>query len=301
MKLSKLLSIHQISVADHTSTMTNGEILGDAFLIQKNPIYQKIITFSVEIGCVYAQAWPKYLILPFQALGEILSTKKIPYVPTASLLSEIENYRANVLTTDDLIIPESHHLHEAAHVIAEYFFGQHHFQQAHEKILKSIVCESFANTVDAIAWVYVEDSDEYHGIFLNHQSYMHPSRKDITSIKKMVNSYGLRFTFMIMMYAYIHANFLIEKIPTTSIEKIMNDLGLNYSVDQKLLKDCDSMMKLAEKLDPQFRIQTTQMYLKLEGYSGDIFHLLNFSFMKTFDSNHAFKLVITEMADLFCK
>lgn len=300
MKMSKLLSIHQSSITEHFSDITNNEILGDAFLIHRNPVYKKIREYSLEIGCVYEQAWPKYLILPFQALGEIIACKKIPYVPAASLLFEIEAKRANVLTTDDISVPESHHMHEAAHVIAEYFFQNCHLNNSQEEILKSMICESFANTVDAIAWAYVEESDPYHGIFLNHQSYMHPSRKDIASIKKMVNAYGLRFTFIIMMYSYLHANFLIEKIPSTLIEKLVADFGFNLNVDQKLLKDCDSMMKLAEKLDPQFRIQTTQTYLKLQGYNGDIFQLLDFQFVNLLNTKSEFIHVIKAMTDLVC-
>lgn len=301
MKLNKLLSIHQTWVDDHTSIITNCEILGDAFLIHNNPVYKKIRVYSLEIGCVYEQAWPKYLILPFQALGEIIACKKIPYVPAASLLFEIEEKRANVLNTDDITIPESHHMHEAAHVIAEYFFQNSQVNKSQEEILKSMICESFANTVDAIAWAYVEESDPYHGIFLNHQSYMHPSRKDIASIKKMVNEYGIRFTFIIMMYSYLHANFLIEKIPSTLIEKLVTEFGFSLTFDQKLLKDCDSMMKLAEKLDPQFRIQTTQTYLKLQGYNGDIFQLLDFQFVNLLNTKSEFLTALQLMSDLICQ
>ena len=96
-------------------------------------------------------------------------------------------------------------------------------------------------------------------------------------------------------------NFLIEKIPNQTIEKIIQSRHTNVKFDQKIIKDCESLMKVAEKLDPQFRIQTTQTYLKLEGYNGEIFQLLDFPFMKLLDSKKEFKNAIEALADILVK
>lgn len=292
MLISDLLDLHN----SHRLADGHPDILGDPYLMQNNSVYRNIKKQALAIGCKYSEANINYLVLPFHSLGEILSTKTIPFVPGARLLRNIESQRAGVLTTQDLTLPESHHLHEAAHVIAEHFFKDLDVSDQQIKILKSIVCESFANSVDLMAWLPVES--EEHSFFLQQNCYMHPTPRNIAVLHRLIKDMGSRFTFMFTMLAYIHANFLLENISS----RLIHDLAARYapevSLSEKVLKDCEALMKLAEKLDPLFRIQTTQMYFKLEGLEGEIYELLNFSFMKIFETNPHFRRATESMADV---
>lgn len=265
--------------------------------MQANPVYRNIKNYALKIGCKYTEAWTQYLLMPFHALGDIVATKTIPYVPSGRLIKGVEEKRENALTTEDMSIPESYHLHEAAHVIAEHLFAGSRFTDPREKILKTIVCESFANTVDALACVFA--TDEVHQFFLQHNCYMHPSKKNVDVMVRLLKNLGPRATFIFTVVAYMHANFLQEEM---SSPRLIKELGARYApevkVSGKILKDCEALGKIAEKLDPLFRIQTTQMYLKLEGYRGEIYELLDFPFMEVFDANPVFRKAMEAMADV---
>lgn len=295
LQISEVLSVHNSYQASE-SGYSHADILGDAFLLQHNPVYKNIKTCALKFGCKYVEAWPEYLLMPFHQLGGIVARKTIPYVPSGRLLREVEGQRAGVLSSEDISIPESYHLHEAAHVIAEELFFGYQFEDPQEKILKTIVCESFANTVDAFACASV--NSEEHSFFLAHNCYMYPDKENIEYLAQLNESFGQRFAFMLTLVAYIHANFLRETISAP----VINELGARYAPRVKAgaeeLENCASVMKIAEKLDPLFRVQTTGMYLKLEGYDGDLLDVLDFQFMEVFVANPVFRDVTEAMADV---
>ncbi len=290
MQIRELLSIHD----SHSAENAHADILGDAFLMERNAIYRNIKRFALKIGARYVEADTKYLLMPFHALWEIVGSRSIPYVPNARLLRAVEEKRADALAIADLSIPESYHLHEAAHVIADHFFAGVKLKSAEERILKDIVCESFANTVDALACGLAVD--EMHRFFLRHNSYMYPDGRYVALFDRMNRGAGPRFTFVYTLIAYLHANFFKEKIPAA----VLKDLRARYAPDAKFTdktrKDCDSLRKMAEKLDPLFRVQTTQMYLRLEGHQGEIYDLLDFPFMDVFAENPVFRNAVDSMA-----
>ena len=272
-KISEILALHRSFQAEHG----HADILGDAYLLKNNPIYRNIKEQALKIGCQYQEAWPEYLLMPFHQLGQIVATKTIPYVPSARLLQKIEDTRANALSIDDLQIPESYHLHEAAHVVAEHAFNGYTFTDPQERILKAIVCESFANTVDALACASA--TDDTHRFFLKQNCYMHPDKKYVTVIAKLSKEFGEREAFFKTLTGYMHANFL-------------RDWPVN--------KNLQPLKKLTDQLDPQFRVVTTKMYLNLEGFDGEVFELLNFSFMDVYEANPRFKAAADALSRVVC-
>lgn len=292
MLIREVLAIHDSFAAEGS----HSDILGDAFLVENNPVYRNIKSFALGIGAKFSEAQPEYLLMPFHALGEIVASKSVPFIPSARLLRGVEKKRAGALSISDLSIPESYHLHEAAHVIAEHLFAGAALKSAQEKILKAIVCESFANTVDAMACGAV-DSDE-HAFFLKQNCYMDPNGKYASVMVRLMKSAGLRFTFLCTLSCYIHANFLKAKVPA----RVFKELGALYApglkFSPKVLKDCEALWKMADKLDPLFRVQTTQMYLRLEGFDGEVDDLLDFPFMEVFEANPVFRRVSEAMADV---
>ncbi len=292
MEISAVLAIHN----SHQAEFSHSDILGDAFLMRSNSVYLNIKRFAVKIGCKYAEAWPQYLLLPFHELGKIVATKTIPYVPSGRMLQELENKRPGALTTDDLKMPESYHLHEAAHVIADHLFAGVRVEKPQEKILKAILCESFANTVDALACVPAVN--ETHRYFLEHNCYMHPDPENMGIMSRLTTGLGERCVFMLTLFAYVNANFLRETFSPDLVKELAQRYAPGRELSPELIKDCEALGEMGEKLDPQFRVQTTQMYLKMEGYDGEIFELLNFPYLKIFAVRPEFRAVTEAMADV---
>ena len=258
--------------------MQINDILGDSYLHEKNPIYYNIKERAAQIGCEFVEAWQQYLLLPFHELNKIIETKKIPYVPHGRLLRELEAKRPGAFSVDDLPMPESYHMHEAAHVIAEDFFVNVACKTDQEKILKMILCESFANTVDALACVFARD--EEHQYYLKLNCYMNPDREDMDALDRLISKKGFKETFNTVFFAYVYANFFRE------------NPAMNQSEDHQII------VHMSEKLDPQFRYQTTGIYLKMAGYDGDIMDILNFPFMSVYEKNEGFQQVVEKMSNV---
>lgn len=282
----------------HNSCQPEGshsEILGDGFLLQTNPIYRKIKTFAVEIGSQYVEAYLDYLLLPFHELPNIVERKKIPYVPAARLMENVERNHPGIFSTDDMPMPGSYHLHEAAHVIAEHFLKKVRSSTLQEKILKVILAESFANTVDAFACTAV--SDEIHYFFIKQNSYMQPQKKNIQAMNALTKSMGFRFTFMLTFFTYVQANFLASPLTKKYIRELASRYAPSAKLDVKVLKNVQIVCEMGEKLDPLFRFTTTANYLKQQGFEGDIHDLLDFPFTKLFESHSEYEKAIESLAD----
>lgn len=194
MLFSDVLDIHE----SFHGNRCHDDILGDGFLMQSNPVYRNIKTVSEKIKCRYVPAYPEYLLMPFHELPRIIERKEIPYVPGARLMRSIESERPGIFNTEDVPIPESYHLHEAAHVVAEHFLTEIKPSDPEERILKSILAESFANTVDALACMFAVD--DIHMFFIKQNSYMHPRKKIIRAMSNITESMGFRFAFMLTFF-----------------------------------------------------------------------------------------------------
>lgn len=291
MYLSDVLDLHKSY--EHPRSVP--KILGDSFLLQTNTIYRAVRELSLEIGCSYIEAYPRYLLMPFHELGTIVATKNVPFVPAAQLAEEIEANHPGMFTTQDVPIPESYHLHEAAHVIAEHFFKDVKLSGPQEKILKTMLCESFANSVDAMVCVPATDDIQY--FFVKQNSYMSPRKNVMQAMSSLNAAMGPTFTFMLTFFTYLHANFLASPPK----KKFVQDLASKYAGHAKLnprtQKDIQTVIAIGEKLDHQFRLTTTANYLKQEGYRGELQDVLDFAFLDVFIKNEGFAKSLNSLSD----
>lgn len=274
---------------------SHGDILGDGFLMNSNPIYRNVKEFSLKIGCKYVEAYPEYLLLPFHELPGIVERKEIPYVPAARLMKKVEQASPGVFSTEDVPMPESYHLHEAAHVIADHFLKKIDPKSQQEEILKSIMAESFANTVDALTCTGAVDDVQY--FFIKQNCYMHPRKNVIQAMNSLSESLGFRFVFMLTYFTYLHANFLAKSLSKKFVQELVEHYALEKNLDAKLKKHIQTVCDIGEKLDPLFRVTTTGNYFKQQGIEGDIHDLLDFPFMKILADQKGFRKALEALCD----
>ena len=292
MHFSDILDLHEsFRTADSIPA-----ILGDGYLLRQNPVYRKIRERSLKQGATYIEAYPEYLLLPFHELPRILSEKKVPYVPGARLVEKIEQSWPAVFETGDLAMPESYHMHEAAHLIADNILGGIKAKNRHEEILLILMSESFANTADALACGFA--ADEIHHYFLKQNCYMHPRRVVNEALASLEKEAGLAFTFMLIFFTYLQANFLSSALSPGAIRGILRHAGLELAVRVKLRKEIRVVCGIGERLDPLFRVTTTGNFLKQRGFVGDIHDIFGFPFQKTFRANPAFGRAVDELAQV---
>ena len=283
MQFNDILDIHSAYTHEHA----HADILGDGFLLQNNPVYRSARRLSLEIGCRYVEAYPRYLLLPFHELPKIVVSKEVPYVPHARLMQEIESDRPNAFSLDEVPMPESYHLHESAHVIAEHFFGGVQVESQEGRILNAILCESVANTVDALTCMPAHE--EIHRLFVKQNCYMQPQKKIIEAMSRLVTELGFQFTFMLTYFTYVQANFLSEPLSDERIRGLLAEYVPGAPPNAKTAKDIQIVRGIGEKLDPRFRVNTTANYLKQQGFEGDLQDLLGFDFQAVFTANPKFK------------
>lgn len=291
MLLKDVLEFHHSYPADQG----HSEILGDGYLMRSNPVYRNVKLLAKKMGCEYVEAYPRYLLLPFHELQTIVQSKKVPYVPSAKLMEEVEKTRPQTFAIDDVPMPESYHLHEAAHVIADQIVGSVKTMSAQERILKAILCESFANTVDALACASA--TDDMHLYFISQNSYMKPQKKIMQAMSRLLKDAGPRFVFILTYMTYVHSNFLAEPLPTKTIKELFAKYAPGSKPSANLIKDAQAVCTLGEKLDPQFRVVTTGNYLKLEGFDGEVYDLLDFNFQTLLVNNSGFMKAIDSLAE----
>ena len=202
--LKDILETASSAKADHAIA----DIFGDAYLLENNEVYRRVREKSLGIGCKYSEATAQYLIYPLFELHKIVETKTIPYVPGSRLLENIEAAKPGLFTTEDAALPESHHLHEAAHVLAAHAFDGARFTSPQQRILRDVMCESFANAVDALTCIPATD-DELHQFFLRPNCYMAPHEDDLALMVDLRERVGARCYFVLTLFSYVYSNFLL--------------------------------------------------------------------------------------------
>jgi hypothetical protein len=223
------------------------------------------------------EATTDYLLLPFNRLDEIVATKKIPFVPHARLLREVEAKHPGVFDLERMPLPESYHLHEAAHVIAEGATRELAAGAREDRVLKAILCESFANTVDAMACGFAET--EIHRMFLKLNCYMHPDSVTRELMARVRASVGETMTARLVLLSYICANFLREGAAASLVENWLENFAEAGAPGEGAMSDVWELSAIGERLDPLFRLQTTQNYFQLQGFKGPVEEMLDFDFV----------------------
>lgn len=293
MSLLEVLAAHK----NNSHEYAKNEILGDGFLLQSNSVYLSLRKKTIEVGSQLVEADTGYLLMPFHQLKKIESTKKIPFIPSGRLLEEIESQWPEVFSSDDISLPESYHLHESAHVVAHECFRSFQAHSPAEKVLKFLICESIANTVDALAWV--DATSEEHRFFLDHNCYMKFSAKNQKLLTELVKEMGFSATALLVLFAYLHANFLSDGFNKSALQKIHNSFSLDLEMSPRLIKNILSLQKMAEKLDPLFRVRTTENFLKMEFTNANVDELLDFDFLEMALDGPLFRNSIQEMLKVF--
>lgn len=147
-------------------------VLGDGLLLKRNFVYRNIRLGAQRLGFAFVEAWPEYSMSGLTQLERIVTTRKIPLHRNRGALEEIHRRAATPVRLSHLPNPpENHHLHEAAHCIAEHIFRDVRPRNVQEKILKLFICESFANSIDAMVGACADNDEQM--LFVKLNSYMH--------------------------------------------------------------------------------------------------------------------------------
>jgi len=257
--------------------------LGDGFLYRKNPFYRRIRDATRARGFGFTLEDPgNYFAFPLVALDTVLKTRKVPYRANFAALVAFERARPGFFTLADLHknrpLP-NYVLHESAHAVAFHeLFGRprdvHAALSDPSKLLHVELGEAFAMTAEYFAACAV--SGPIHAWFFSINSYRHrtPAKK---AVGELVTRYGLPLIAWLVLVAFLENNFFVERLPIKTLERALElyPMGNANSVPARdRLRLCRALCALMV-MDPEFREDTTRLFLTMHGYHRNVRSLLS--------------------------
>ncbi len=298
MYISELLDVDRACFANGCLS----DVLGDAFLIRHNPVYALLRKMSLKCGFRYVQAWPEYQISGLLQLDRILRTKQIPTKRNRPVLEGLNKKLRDQCNLQDIPAElENFQMHESAHGVADFFVRDLRCGSKDQRILKAMLCESFANASESMATAFAIDA--HHRTFLNLNCYI----RDSQSLRKLKMKYlkqlGGRNLFLILLFSYLYSNYLYEKVSIEVILEVIQTFGESHQLSKKQLRELNQIISAGLGLNIRFRTRTLRFYLLSQGMqvSENILDSVDFDFMEFIARRKDWSKVILAMSEAFSK
>lgn len=220
--------------------------------------------------------------MPYLGLEKILADKKIPAIDNVSVLREIESRRPGRFQWSDLPqIKSNVLLHESAHGIAEdllsRFKNLHAGNGVRPGVLRLIMAESLANTVEALANIAHATPEDR--IFNEMNSYAQMGKKTQESFIRAIESFGADSVFRLLWLSYLFSNALHEGLSGGVFGQVLERAVPDETLRRRAsgAGELRRVSEYAFELSMTFRIQTTGFYCAMQGLgNGDVRQLMNF-------------------------
>lgn len=190
---------------------------GDRFLCHNNPVYSTLRREALGYGYRFSSEdtslWRDYQSFSLVTLQRIVSMKTIPYLDTASTIGRLLEANPAARLAPGFIVnnlSHNHAFHESAHCVAHSLL--HEIEGAGECpserdrfVLDAILAESFANTVEVLAYEFQRDNMA-DALFYSLNSYLapRPERKEV--LANAEREFGWTMRFELLYWSFLRAN-----------------------------------------------------------------------------------------------
>ena len=258
------------------------ENLGDGFLYRKNPFFRRIREAARARGIGFTLTDPgDYFAFPLVALDTVLRTRKVPYRANYSALLAFERARPGFFALADLRsnrpLP-NYVLHESAHAVAFHeLFGRprdvHSALANKANLVRVQLGEAYAMTSEYFAACAV--SGTLHDWFFSINSYRHrtPAKK---AVGEFVAELGLPLLVWLVLVGFLENNFFVERFSRRTLDRALalSPLAPAPRISpENRGKLCRALTALMV-MNPEFRYDTTRLFLTMHGYPRDIERVL---------------------------
>ena len=299
-KLAQILKVH----AQEQNPLAIEENLGDAFLLNHNPVFWKIRQSVLEIGFkIKGDRFYDFDVLALTQLPKILEKKTIPFRNTVRPLQEIEVSVPKAFCMKDLPAFRANYiLHESAHALARRSTEQVFKKMKHQSQLKMerqtalliFLEESFANACESFSNIFAET--EIHQEFLLSNSYIVEKAIDKRVLRKALDLIDWQVVFKTLILSFLIANFNQTKTAIADFDRILNFVfkGECSQMQKQILK---KVFKIGFDLDPEFTENTHSFCLKLAGVKTPFQKLVNFDFFASLEKQALFQDYLQALCD----
>jgi hypothetical protein len=258
------------------------ENLGDGFLYRKNPFFRRIRDAALQRSIGFTLTDPgDYFAFPLVALDTVLRTRKVPYRANYSALCAFERARPGFFALADLRsnrpLP-NYVLHESAHAVAFHeLFGRPRdvFAALSERtqLVRVQLGEAYAMTSEYFAACAV--SGTLHDWFFSINSYRHltPAKR---AVGELAERYGLPLLIWLVLVGFLQNNFFVERFSRGTLQRAL-ELSPLGPAPRILPTDRGRLCRALTALmvmNPEFRYDTTRLFLTMHGYARDIERVL---------------------------
>jgi hypothetical protein len=265
-----------IELDSHPAPNALDDAIGDRYLYGTNRVFANVrdvaMHFSYRFSARNTRLWRDYQVLPLLTLHRIIRGKVVPYSDNRSTLMRLLEQHPGVTLPSSFIennIKRNYTLHEAAHCVANSIFRQEApgfasvcRTRKESLVLKEILSESFANTVETFA-ASVDPSPMPVFIFsLN--SYMRGTAKGKEIIDGARSEFGDDLAFLILWLCYFEANLTLGEPDEGTLVRVLEaaDVPLSPDLDTELFA---RLINIGFELNRGFRESTALTYLGLLG------------------------------------
>jgi hypothetical protein len=272
-----LLSISALLWVDeqyHTKTSL-AEALGDSYLMHHNPMFRITRHAILEKGFLLisddSDLARSYSGAPLLVLDDLYQKRQIPFRSNRSALKSLLERAPDIKVSEKVllgIVSRNVIFHEALHCcglpIAEELLQPVPFEdEASRFVVTSSLVESFANTVERLAFSFPEVP--LHSLFLKMHSYVSFDAYTCALLRDLVAHFGIRLVFTMGICITCQLNLYScnpsQKTLTALAETIFKEFRLNIA-DKRFITETASRIW---GLSRSFRDDTSAFFYRSHG------------------------------------
>jgi hypothetical protein len=250
-------------------------VLGDAYLFEKNKIYQLRRQIATDLKIKFKKSDKFYDLSPLLCLPSILIKKTVPYLENKNAFSHFNSNTQNI-TIDELLFlgtKTNHILHETSHVIMWLQAEKNlDFKNQTEIVMAFLLSESYANYSETIANLFA--TNEIHKNYLKLNSFWAHSTSEIEILNRLKKKYGSNIIYTALYLCFLHSNFLYKKIGALECRNI--NLFIADKKSELNLADLKELFSISSQLNIHFLTKTGEIFWKTLGFKNSFFESLDF-------------------------
>lgn len=282
------------------------ESVGDGFLYLKNPFFRRVRDAALAAGFRFTLADEgAYYGFPLIHLDTILSRRRIPYRPSFSALTHLEERRPDFFTLADLQQNRpapNYLLHESAHAVAfRELFGRPRDVGAAlsepRALVKLMLGESFAMTAEYFAACAV--SGQPHAWFFSISSYRHRTQKK-KAVGELLERHGFDFVARAVLLSFLYNNFLVDRLDRRQLAALADcaDARIARRLSPEELRHLGATLNGLMVMNPEFRYDTSRLFLTMFGRSRNIQRELSADPLALLSADSAAQVALTRLIGL---
>ena len=276
--LSKLLEA--ADPLPHNAGAGISSVLGDRYLYANNPIFRDVRDKALLFGYSYSDKdcplWRDYQVFALVTLPVILRSRTIPFMDNATVISRLVADNGSLTVPPHFLLTalkKNYLLHESGHVVSNVLlqnrgssFGGD-WTESESFALQSLLCESFANTIEKLASAVAHES--LHALLFTLNSYILFSRKHIEHLRAALHISGARTVFMIGFLLFYASNTSGDGFDEAARDWIISKLVENgYGFGREEIEaSYEHLLQAGVNVNPDFREETTPLYFEMCGHA----------------------------------